>query len=205
MSLPPPWKADETIGVIRSGQAWVYAAFHPDLEGRYAVKVLHRQNGKDRFIREVEATRKLAEFGLPVPEIVVSELSGDMPYFAMRWYADGSLQQICERDRADDEGVVEDLDRLFQVGEALQALHAADTAHRDLKPENVLLDGDNVILADLGLCLALEGDQRLTETREPVGSRNYIPPENEAGINETVDQRPGDCYAFAKLVWAVKA
>src|SRR5439155_1130165 len=36
-------------------------------------------------------------------------------------------------------------------------------------------------------------------------SRRYIAPENESGINETVDQRPADFYAFAKILWATLA
>jgi hypothetical protein len=57
-------------------------------------------------------------------------------------------------------------------------------------------------LADLGLCLEVENDvERLTDTFEAVGSRLYIAPENESGINEDVDQRPADFYAYGKLVW----
>lgn len=45
----------------------------------------------------------------------------------------------------------------------------------------------------------------MTEVEEAVGSRWYIAPENESGVNEANDQRPADFYAFGKLMWAVLA
>jgi hypothetical protein len=60
------------------------------------------------------------------------------------------------------------------------------------------------LLGDFGLCLGLE-DERLTGTWEDVGPRKYTAPENEDGINEDLDQRPADCYAFAKLCWSLLA
>jgi serine/threonine protein kinase len=91
------------------------------------------------------------------------------------------------------------------VARGLQLLHAAWVAHRDVKPSNVLLSGDDVHLADLGLCLPVDDEARLTETSEAVGSRLYIAPENESGFSEDVDQRPADVYGWAKLAWAVIA
>lgn len=57
----------------------------------------------------------------------------------------------------------------------------------------------------LGLCQVIDENDRLTATDEAVGSRLYIAPENESGINESLDQRPADFYAFAKIGWAVLA
>src|SRR5581483_4937184 len=79
-------------------------------------------------------------------------------------------------------------------------------AHRDCKPANVLLDGPDLLLADFGLCLQVDDDaEPITALREAVGSRLYVAPENERGVNENRDQRPADFYAFAKLLWAVLA
>jgi serine/threonine protein kinase len=52
------------------------------------------------------------------------------------------------------------------------------------------------VLADFGLAIeVLDPEQaRLTSTSEAVGSRYYIAPENENGVNESVDQRPADFY-----------
>lgn len=88
----------------------------------------------------------------------------------------------------------------------MEYIHAAGWAHRDLKPANVLLDGSDLRLADFGLALPIGDDAtRLTATHEFVGSRAYLPPENEDGVNDEVDQRPADFYAFGKLTWALLA
>jgi hypothetical protein len=46
---------------------------------------------------------------------------------------------------------------------------------------------------------------RLTESAEAVGSRYFIAPENEGGINESADQQPADFYALGKVLWCILA
>jgi Protein kinase domain len=98
------------------------------------------------------------------------------------------------------------LQALRHVALALKAIHQLGYAHRDVKPANVLLTPDGIMLADFGLCLQVEDDaERLTAPDEAAGSRLYVAPENESGVNEDRDQRSADFYAFAKLAWAVLA
>ena len=95
---------------------------------------------------------------------------------------------------------------LIKVAEAFSAVHAHGYAHRDGKPANILVRGSEVALADFGLCLQVDDDaERLTAGHEAVGSRLYIAPENESGMNEDRDQRRADFYAFGKILWAVLA
>jgi serine/threonine protein kinase len=101
---------------------------------------------------------------------------------------------------------VKGLDLLIEIAAAVEEVHSRDVAHRDLKPANIFRDGEGrVHLGDFGLCLSLESDVRLTDTEEAIGSRLYIAPENESGINEAIDQRPADFYAFGKNLGAVLA
>jgi tRNA A-37 threonylcarbamoyl transferase component Bud32 len=185
-----------------SGQAWVYRVRRSDVQGIFALKRLKNTKRRARFEREVQTMDRLASSGLPVPAIVASDLTTDRPWFVMPWYDAGSLQEIIESGDVPHE---ERLHLVHAVAVALASLHAAGVAHRDIKPANVLRDGDRVLLADFGLCLAIDADDRLTETEEAVGSRLYIAPENESGFSEDVDQRPADCYAWAKLAWATIA
>jgi hypothetical protein len=123
---------------------------------------------------------------------------------------------VCEYERGSLEAKVEDgtyvertlegLDLLVRIARELEKLHNAGVAHRDLKPANILLGDDGPLLADFGLCLPIDHtDERFTETAEQVGSRFYIAPENESGINDDVDQRPADFYAFGKMAWVLLA
>ncbi|HBP17132.1 MAG TPA: hypothetical protein DEA08_04955, partial [Planctomycetes bacterium] len=61
--------------------------------------------------------------------------------------------------------------------------------HRDLKPANVVLRGDGApVVIDLGLALAPERDQRLTQTGALIGTPRYMSPDQLRGSAEpTVD------------------
>lgn len=143
--------------------------------------------------------------GVAVPDVIERDLDEERPWFVMPWYDGGSLEEAVSdaRYRTDPLG---GLAALIELAQIIADVHAAGLAHRDVKPSNVLFGQSGLVLADFGLCLDIEDDQvRLTDAHEAVGSRLYIAPENEAGINHEVDQRPADAYAFGKLAWAVLA
>jgi serine/threonine protein kinase len=203
--LPQGWQG--TGLQVESGQSWLYQARRDgDTSGLYAIKRLKNPRRAARFAREAETMVTLHERGVSVPQIVASDLGCDRPWFAMAWFADGSLEAAVEDTRFVG-NAISGLQTLQLLVSTLADVHANDVAHRDLKPANVLVEGDSLALTDFGLCLEIvEVDDeavRLTETREAVGSRYYISPENEGGLNPTLDQRPADFYAFGKLVWAV--
>jgi Protein kinase domain/Kelch motif len=123
----------------------------------------------------------------------------------MPWYDGGSLEEMITGAlfRAKPVG---GLSLLIKIAKSFAAIHAEGVAHRDGKPANVLLRGDEIALSDFGLCIQVDEDaERLTSLDEAVGSRLYIAPENESGINEELDQRSADFYAFGKILWAALA
>lgn len=207
MSLPEGW---EPAGQqMESGQAWVYQVRrHRDESSGllFALKRLKNPNRRERFAREIEAMERLrSEHAVSVPEIVERDLDAQRPWFVMPWYSGGSLEAAVRdgRYRTDLLGGLAVLDELAEL---MANVHAAGVAHRDLKPSNVLVGESGLVLTDFGLCLELDAEVvRLTETEEVVGSRWYIAPENEAGINHEIDQRPADAYAFGKMTWALLA
>jgi hypothetical protein len=145
------------------------------------------------------------EHGAAVPEIVASDLDVERPWFAMPWYSGGSLEEAVSDGRLRS-SLSAGFGVLIQLSQILADVHAAGVAHRDLKPANVLVADPQLALTDFGLCLDLdEAGVRLTDPDEAVGSRLYVAPENEAGINPELDQRPADFYAFGKLAWALLA
>src|SRR5262249_50362968 len=89
-----------------------------------------------------------------------------------------------------------------QVADAAHALHEAGVVHRDIKPGNILLTADEAhpVLMDLGLAqLADEVDQRLTRTRQFVGTLRYASPEQVLAAGP-VDRRT-DVYSLGATLW----
>jgi len=201
MALPNPWRPVSPPISYVTGQAWVDKVIRRDQPGYFALKRLKNLARRGRFVREVETASRLSEAGLPVANIVEAGLDHERPYFVMPWIDGGTLE-----DRAFAKpgiAIAAALELLIETADALSPVHTAGYAHRDVKPSNVLL-AVRPILCDFGLCLQVDDDaERLTATEEAVGSRLYIAPENESGINESVDQRPADCYAFGKIIYAV--
>ncbi len=206
MALPKPWVQVPASPALESGQCWVHRVTRPGDSRDYALKRLKNLRRVGRFRREVEMMAKLRDLGVEqIPKVIACDLEAKGPYFIMLWYPDGSLEQRVGNASYRDDPLA-GIQVLLAVATALNAIHEQGVAHRDVKPANVLLNGDMVLLGDFGLCLQADDDaQRLTGDLEAVGSRLYIAPENESGMNLDVDQRPADFYAFAKLAWATLA
>ncbi len=206
-ALPPPWRRHEDdIKIDKTGQGDVFKVRRPVDDGTYALKRLKNPKRSARFQREVEAMKAMSETDIGiVPPVIDSNVdSKGHPYYVMPWYDNGSLETAVNDGRFTDPA--DAIRILLRLTDALEVLHSHEWAHRDLKPDNVLMDGDSLLLCDLGLALPvdLDGDEeRLTETAEAVGSRYYIAPENESGFSDEVDQRPADFYAFGKISWRV--
>jgi tRNA A-37 threonylcarbamoyl transferase component Bud32 len=205
------WQVVDGRTLRGGGQGEVFVVSSPGTAGLYVLKRLRNPKRRARFEREVETMRNLAASGVPVPPVVAEGITPGRdakPYYVMPLYERGSLQQAVKEKRyANDHAA--GIDLLRAVAHALSETHAHDYAHRDIKPANVLLDDDErPLLTDFGLALTVQeqyDEPRLTTTAEAVGSRLYIAPENASGFNPDVEQRPADCYAFAKLAWALLA
>lgn len=207
MALPPGWKLATGGQQAAGGQAHVFRVTRANDERAYAIKRLKNHENPERvarFVREVQTMRELRGAGLKViPEVVHASLDDRPPWFVMPWFSAGSLQDAIDSHRYANPLEVTDL--LIRIAQAIAQLHGARVAHRDIKPPNIFLSADGVVLGDFGLCLPVQDDDRLTEHDEVVGSRFYVAPENASGVNEDVDQRPADTYAFGKVIWATYA
>lgn len=205
------WRVVTGRALRSGGQGDVFVVSRLGSDSLHVLKRLRNPNRRARFEREVETMRSLAASKVPVPPVLAEGVTTDpepKPYYVMLLYERGSLQEAVD-DRRYTSNQAAGIDLLRAVARALADMHAFGCAHRDIKPANVLLDDqEKPLLADLGLALTVEehgAEPRLTDTAEAVGSRLYISPENESGLNPDVDHRPADCYAFAKLAWALLA
>jgi hypothetical protein len=91
---------------------------------------------------------------------------------------------------------------IAQVGNGLDAIHAAGLVHRDVKPANVLLSGEagseHAYITDFGVARNVATESGLTQTGRFVGTLDYVAPEQISGA--AVDARV-DVYALGCLLF----
>src|SRR5439155_5522505 len=98
----------------------------------------------------------------------------DPPYFVMPFYEDGDLAtqrlKVASSSQAQERLCCKMIDCIAE-------LHSTGLYHRDIKPANVLLDGDDLVVSDLGLATDTHDATTLTSTAEAWGTLGYTPPE----------------------------
>ncbi len=168
--------------IARGGMGVVYRATHLGLERPVALKVIarelaDREGFRERFLRESRLAARLDHPSV-VPIYDSREVDGEL-IVAMRLVAGGDLRKLIEREGplAPERAVA----LLGQVGEALDAAHAAGIVHRDVKPHNVLIEGDRAFLSDFGLAKAL--DEGGSSSASVVGTAEYMSPEQWGGAS----------------------
>lgn len=151
-----------------------------------------------RFRREV---RLLGTFkgNSKVVQIYDKNLEHDPPYFIMRFYPDGDLVAHVESIRESPE-IQED--KILQMIECVQQLHARNEFHRDIKPQNFLVDGNSIIVSDFGLTTEIGSDTAFTRSSTYWGSHGYIPPEFLDGGFKHADAS-GDIFMIGKTIYAL--
>ena len=162
---------------------------------------LARAVGKDRFLREIEVSARLAH-----PHILPLLDSGDAAgtlFYVMPYVEGESLRQRLDRERQ--LPVDEALRLTGEVADALGYAHALGILHRDVKPENILLQAGHAVVADFGIARAIDqaGGDRLTETGLAIGTPAYMSPE-QAGGETTLDGR-SDLYSLACVLFEMLA
>jgi serine/threonine-protein kinase len=202
-TLQGRYRLDRELG--RGGMATVYLARDLRHDRAVALKVLHPDLaaalGPERFLHEIRIAAGLQHpHILPVFDSGTNASGGaDQLWYTMPYVEGESLRQRLDRERQ-----LSIDDTLRVAGQVLSALHHAHThgvIHRDIKPENILLQGDQAVLADLGIARAISaaGPERLTETGLSVGTPAYMSPEQAAGERE-LDSRT-DIYSFSAVLY----
>ncbi|MGW4472394.1 protein kinase domain-containing protein [Nonomuraea sp. NPDC004354] len=170
----------ELLGRLgEGGQGVVYLGRSSSGE-RVAVKMLHARfsgdvTARDRFLREVAAARKVAEFS--TARVLDASTEGDRPFIVSEYVEGVSLDQLVRENGPRPAGALERL----AVGTmaALAAIHRADVVHRDFKPSNVLLGLDGARVIDFGIAKAL--DATTASASGLIGTPAYMSPEQISG------------------------
>ncbi len=187
----------------------VYAAAHPVIGKRAAVKVLSRTFSANpqmvsRFIAEARAVNQIRHRNI-IDIFSFGQLPDGRQYYVMELLDGMTFDAHLERQGR--LSFPQALPILRGIARALDAAHAKGLLHRDLKPENVFLvfDEDGGVLPkllDFGLVklLGSASGQHKTKTGTPMGTPLYMSPEQCRG--EDVDGRT-DVYAFGVMAFEV--
>lgn len=192
----------------QGGMGSVYAARHPVIGKRVAIKVLSYFFSRDaslvrRFTAEAQSVNKIGH-----PKIIdvfsFGKLSDGRHYFVMEYLEGETMMAWLERGRP---GAGETKRFLQQTCAALEAAHSEGIVHRDLKPENIWIarpkHGEPYIkVLDFWLAkLTVDADvTSVTRTGAVMGTPQFMSPEQCVGRG--VDHRT-DVYAFGVILFRI--
>jgi non-specific serine/threonine protein kinase len=167
-------KAEE-IG--RGGFGVVYRCTQPNTDRIVAVKVLTAdldEVNRARFLREQRAMGRLSGHPNIVNVLQVGTTEGGLPYIAMQYHAQDSLDVRIRR-----HGPLP-MDEALRLGVkmagAVETAHRLGILHRDIKPANILLtDYGDPVLGDFGIAHISGGFE--TGTGTVTGSPAFTAPE----------------------------
>jgi len=197
------YKIEQKLG--EGGFGAVYRARHPLIGKTAAIKVLARELSAKpeivaRFIDEARAVNQIRHKGI-VDIFAFGSLPDGRHYFVMELLEGASLDAYLRQRGRIPPG--ETVTILRGVARAVDAAHQAGIAHRDLKPDNVFLvfDEDGAVhtkLLDFGVAKLLGEQSGRTRTGTPIGTPQYMSPEQSRGVN--VDTRT-DVYSFGAMAY----
>jgi serine/threonine protein kinase/methyl-accepting chemotaxis protein len=192
-----------TARIAQGGMGTVYAATHPVIHKKAAIKVLKRslcahQEVVERFIDEARAVNQIGHANI-VDVFAFGVLADGRSYFVMEWLEGRTLY---EHLRARDLRPSDQIEILDQLSDALDAAHDKGIVHRDIKPENVFLVQERsryfVKLLDFGVAKLGMGTKHASEGVAVLGTPAYISPEQASA--QEVDRKT-DIYSLGVIAF----
>jgi serine/threonine-protein kinase len=188
------------------GMGAVWRAHHLQLDLPVAIKLLRAGSEQsaslsERLKIEARAAAQLSHAAIVRVFDVDTAETGE-PYIVMELLSGESLSNVLDRGRLSPVSAVQ---ILLPIAEGLALAHGKGIVHRDLKPHNVFMvdDADRLQpkLLDFGIAkLTLAPvDGSLTDTGIPIGSPDYMSPEQARG-NRDIDYR-ADIWAFCVVLY----
>ncbi|MDR0306206.1 MAG: protein kinase [Chitinispirillales bacterium] len=179
--------------IDRGGMAVVYKALQMDLEREVALKVMPANitinyRFVERFLSEAHSVAKLSHpYIVNIYEVAAQDSAY---YLAMELIKGKNLYHHLHEYKPK---LVDVLEIVSKLAEALFYAHSQKIIHRDLKLNNVIMKEPLLpVLIDFGLAKAMEdADGGITRTGEIMGSPAYMAPERLLGSN--MDHRSDIC------------
>jgi serine/threonine-protein kinase len=173
----------------------VYRGYDADLDRRVAIKTLRKELLADefgvemlaRFRREAGAGSRLSH--RHVVTVFDSGEEADVVYMVMEYLEGRSLRDL-NGERAP-WPLLEAIDLVKQLLEALDFFHERGVVHRDIKPSNIMVSAAGLLtVTDFGIAQTEASD--LTQAGTLLGTPSYMSPEQISG--EAIDGR-SDLFA----------
>jgi serine/threonine protein kinase/FKBP-type peptidyl-prolyl cis-trans isomerase/formylglycine-generating enzyme required for sulfatase activity len=182
----------------------VYLAEDTQLERSVAIKTPHftespTEESLERFYREARVAATLRQPNIcPVHD--VGQIDGKH-YISMAYIEGRPLSAFIKPDKSQTERQI--LIAIRKLAIALQEAHDHGIVHRDLKPANIMVDkkGEPIIM-DFGLAQQArhEGDIRLTQTGNIIGTPAYMSPEQVEGEPDKIGPAT-DQYSLGVILY----
>jgi hypothetical protein len=187
----------------RGGMGVLYLALEPGLDRRVALKLIVPEAAADEVFSRRFAEESRIAASIEHPNVVPIYAAGEevgVPFIAMRYVTGADLAKRLAREGRLEPEVAAEL--IAQIGNGLDAIHAAGLVHRDVKPANVLLAGgegvEHAYITDFGVARNVATESGLTQTGRFVGTLDYVAPEQISGGE--IDART-DVYALGCLLF----
>ena len=173
---------------------------------RVAVKQLLVQDSRN-YQRELGALSALGN-SERVVKFYGSVRNGNIAYIVME-YCSFSLFGYLHNSSDDPLDAELILRWMSQLAEGIQFLHANDLVHRDIKTQNVLVENDQIKIADFGLAKAFrraDSAASMTNYAYAQGTFEYMAPElfdpPSFGLSRGSEYtHKSDVYAFGVVLW----
>lgn len=184
------------------GFSQVFRAYNPRRRETVALKLLHpsvthTEEGRQRFLREVVASRRLRHRHIvPVYETGIHE---DRAFLVMRLMRGGTLAARLDHTPILDWGSAALVIR--HTARALDHARRLGVIHRDVKPSNIFYYDDEqrlVCLGDFGLA-KVRGLATVTRMGQVIGSIYYMAPEQVRGLAFTTER--SDVYSLGVVLY----
>ena len=157
---------------------------------------VNERTALDRMKSEIETIRAISHPSL----LPILDENIDERWYVTKFFSGGTL---ASKPDLYQNRVLDSLRALRPVVEAVAKLHQVDVVHRDIKPANVFIDqAGRLVLGDCGLAFKREIADRMTETFENVGSRDWMPGW-AMGLRLTDVQPNFDVFSLGKVLWAM--
>jgi serine/threonine-protein kinase len=165
---------------------------------------------RDGFIAEAQITGQLEHPNIvPVHDLAISDQG--VPYFTMKLVQGVTFARFLahgSRPPGSTERLEQGLEIFMKVCDAVAYAHHRGVIHRDLKPENIMVgDFGQVYVMDWGLARLTKtkpasGEYAQMEAPGPVGTPDYMAPEQARGNPEEMDER-SDVFGLGAILYEI--